>query len=411
MSPFVSRAAVVAVLLGAGACADRSSPVEPRPPLPPPATTGTAGSGGPVSAQQATFERLARRLGLALRDDGFRGAVFAALRASRVREGKVHFQRFLAADQGRARRRLAELAAEPESAVASDLDQSPPIEMYLPVPAQRRGWRGDANLLVATAEKDHDVPVAFDTQGRRQLLDPETPPDTPVIAIGRAETDFRESTGPAGLQSLILDPNGGSTGGTAPGPGLYMTYASFNSTFEGWLKGSPEFEVHMLGQDGTSSTMKSYQCAGAEAGGPYYFDQNSTTWSGSVLLFSQTQLDAYKTQHPGQALRVFVVEDDDTACQIKTDSARVAKLLEQIQSTYGTFNAGKDTTFSLTKIWKKASSLLALFRSVWSFFTTQDDIVGDAIEDSVVGQYYPGANWIVKGENNVTNGAIRLEMR
>jgi len=29
----------------------------------------------------------------------------------------------------------------------------------------------------------------------------------------------------------------------------------------------------------------------------------------------------------------------------------------------------------------------------------------------VAGEYYPGANWIVKGENTVTYGAIRLEMR
>ena len=33
------------------------------------------------------------------------------------------------------------------------------------------------------------------------------------------------------------------------------------------MKGDPEFEVHILGQDGTSSDMKSYQCAGALAGG------------------------------------------------------------------------------------------------------------------------------------------------
>jgi hypothetical protein len=372
-----------------------------------------------VSTQQAAFERLARRLALALGDAEFRGSVFAALQASRVREGKVHLQSFLAADQARGRRRLADLAGEPESAVSADLDQSPPTEIYLPVPAHRLGWRGDAHLLVATAERDHDIPVAFDTQGRRQLLDPDRPPDTPVIALGRAETSFAETTGPSGI-TVYDDTTGSLTGGgtssggtttTTSSPGLYMTYTSFVDEFEGWLKGDPEFEVHMLGQDGTSSAMKSYQCAGAQAGAPYYFDQNSKTWSGNVMLFSQAQLDAYKTQHPGQALRVFIVEDDDTACQIKTDSARVTNMFKQFQTAYGTFTAGKDTTFSITKLWKKASTLLALFKSFWSFFTTQDDIVGNAIEDTVVGQYYPGANWIVKGENNVTNGAIRLEMR
>ena len=52
-----------------------------------------------------------------------------------------------------------------------------------------------------------------------------------------------------------------------------------------------------------------------------------------------------------------------------------------------------------------------ILRAAYSFITTQDDLIGNAVEDVVVGQFYPGANWIVKGENNVTNGWIKLEMR
>ena len=177
------------------------------------------------------------------------------------------------------------------------------------------------------------------------------------------------------------------------------------------MKGDPEFEVHILGQDGTSGAMKSYQCAGEKAGAPYQFDQNSTEWSGSVLLFSQAQLDSYKAQHPGQAVRVFVVEDDDGPCVIKTDSARVARMFQQILTTYGDLTAGKDTTLISVKSFKKATSLLQLLKTAWSFITTQDDVVGNAIEDVVAREYFPGANWIVKGENTITNGAIRLEMR
>jgi len=40
-----------------------------------------------------------------------------------------------------------------------------------------------------------------------------------------------------------------------------------------------------------------------------------------------------------------------------------------------------------------------------------DEIVGNAVEDVVVGISYPGYNWIVKGENTVTNGWIKLEMK
>jgi hypothetical protein len=343
--------------------------------------------------------------------------VYGALRGSRIREGKVHLQRFLS-DGNERRARLAELTGEAEAEVAADLTGALPIEIYLPVPEHRRRWLGDANVLVATAEGDHDAPVAFDPSGRRQLLDPGRPPSVPVIALGRAETAFAEAGGPATI-TYDEDPDGGfvsgGTGGTgataSPSPGLYMTYTKLNSTFEGWLKGDPEFEVHVLGQDGSTSAMKSYQCAGEKAGGPYAFDQNDKEWSGNVLLFSAAQLDAYQAAHSGQAVKILVVEDDDTACQIKTDSARVAKMFKQIVDTYGTLTGGKSDPLVSVRTFTKAFSILALFKSAWSVITTQDDIVGDAIEDSVAREYFPNANWIVKGENTITNGAIRLEMR
>jgi hypothetical protein len=421
MCTFATRAAVMAALFAATACSDRLGPSEPGRDHPRGfASSREAALQGP-SRQQATNERLARRFAIALRDDAFRAMVARSLKASTVREGKVHLQGFLDADRGVMRHRLAELANEPQIVIDADLNGSPAIEIYLPVPEHRLRWRGDSNVLVATAERDRDSPVAFNPAGERLLLDPDYPPDTPVIALGRAETTFNQP-GIASLEceTCFEDPGaggsgtgGGGTGGTTSlvNAGLYMTYAKFDQTFEGWLKGDPEFEVHMLGQDGSSSVMKSYQCAGEKAGVPYQFDQNTTVWSGSVLLFSQSQLDAYKAQHPNQAIRVFIVEDDDGACVIKTDSARVERLFQQIVSTYGDLTGGKDSTIVSVKTFKKAFSLLKLLKSFWSVITTQDDVVGTAIEDAVAGESAPNANWIVKGENTITHGAIRLEMR
>src|SRR5438105_907837 len=199
-------------------------------------------------------------------------------------------------------------------------------------------------LLVATAIGDHDVPVAFDVHGNRRLLDPERPPATPVIAVVPVETDFSTKPSPliACLEYCGGDGGGGGGGGGSPpppSPGLYMTKAHFVDDFEGWLKGSPEFEVHILGQKGQTDSLTDYQCAGEKQLAPYNFDQNDLDWSGSVMLFSQAQLDAYNAAHPGQNVRVFVVED------------------------------------------------------------------------GVVGTTYPGYNWIVKGDNTVTNGWIKLEMK
>ena len=66
-----------------------------------------------------------------------------------------------------------------------------------------------------------------------------------------------------------------------------------------------------MGQLGTSDSLTDYQCAGEHAGGPYTFDQNNLDWSGSVLLFSKSQLDQYNAAHPDQNVRVFVVEVKD----------------------------------------------------------------------------------------------------
>ncbi len=189
---------------------------------------------------------------------------------------------------------------------------------------------------------------------------------------------------------------------------LYLSSPNFYSTFEGWLKGDPEFEVHVLGEEGSTANLKDYQCAGEKAGGAYNYDQNDVNWTGSVLLFSQTQLDQYKAQHPGQALRIVVVEDDDTACVIKTDQTSVQALFQAVDGAYTIFKNGGIT---LGNVFKAGSVLEKLFAAVASFILTNDDIVGQAVEDVAAAGVRPGDNWIVKGENLVTNGAIRLEMR
>jgi len=404
------RAAAAAALSILAACTDVSTPLDPA------AGAGPAGvAPGLVQSERPEqadrHERLARRLARALHDDQFRGTVYRELQASTEREGKIHLQRFLAPGSV-AQQRLAELNEEAPQGVAADLEASPAIEIYLPVPAHRESWQGGSEILVATAESDREAPIAFDVDGRRRTLDPLRPPAQPVIALGRAETDFAPRLAASTcITGCGEDP--GSGGGTPvlSSPGLYMTYASFSQTFEGWLKGSPEFEVHILGQEGSSTAMKSYQCAGAQAGGPYLYDQNDKQWSGSVLLFSQTQLDAFKAAHPTHSIRVFLLEDDDGACAIKLDSTRVATLFKQLQTAYGSLTGGKDEKLFSIKTFVKAASLLNLFKSGWSAITTQDDLVGNAIEDVVAREFFPGANWIVKGEDTITNGAVRLEMR
>ncbi|MGH7612992.1 MAG: hypothetical protein ACREMW_02980, partial [Gemmatimonadales bacterium] len=205
---------------------------------------------------------------------------------------------------------------------------------------------------------------------------------------------------------------GGGGGGSTPSPaGLYMTKAHFVDDFEGWLRGNPEFEIHILGQAGTTDSLTDYQCAGEHAGGPYVFDQNGKDWSGSVLLFSQQQINAYKAAHPGHSMRVFAVEDDDTACKIVANKADLNQILQVVDDLYSKRTGGRDTTTSAGRLYKAAKVLRNLWTLIASFIKTNDELIGTAIEDQVVGIFYPGFNWIVKGQNNVTNGWLKLEMR
>ncbi len=393
------------LLAALAGCSDRTTTTSPHDATPP--------SLAPP-AHSAKLEQLARKFARALADPVFRAYVKAELDASPVVEHKLHFQRFLGKSGGRARRELARASGETESQVDQEAQSALPAELYVPVPEHRSRWSGDAQVLVATAVADGDAPIAFDVTGNRQVLSPSEPPSTPVIALVPVETDFDRLAGPA-LQTCQPEDacgGGGGGGGSVPQPpaGLFMTYAHFVDDFEGWLKGNPEFEIHIMGQLGQSDSLLKYQCVGEHAGGPYVFDQNKRDWWGSVLLFSQAQLDAYKAQHPNHAIRIVALEDDDTACQMKVDQNRFRDLMNAIGPAYKDVTGAIDT-ITIAKIIKAKTSLEKLLAAVASWIKTNDELIGNAIEDKVVGQYFAGANWIVKGSGNVTNGWLKLEMR
>src|SRR6059058_3688531 len=241
-SRYLPAPAVVTALAALTACTD-------RPPATAPGRPESAAS-PPAAELQAQSEALAQHLARALAHPGFAASLKAQLDASPFREHKLHFQRFLTAAGGRARDEVARHAGVAAAELDREAQAAIPLEIYLPVSGHRSAWSGDANVLVATALRDHDVPVAFDPQGHRILLDPDRPPATPVIALVPVETDFTPSP------SMMLcqeDCGGGGGGGSPPAPapppppppppsGLYMTQAHFGNDFEGWLKGAPEFE-------------------------------------------------------------------------------------------------------------------------------------------------------------------------
>src|SRR5262245_330632 len=403
MSP---RLAVLALALVVAGCTDRTGP---EPPVRAPSTPPPGVRQGEPTGRDAR-ERLARRLARALANAEFRHQVKDALDRSPIREHKLHFQRWLDAGNRRSLRVVAQANGISEAALASEAQGAAALEMYLPVPAHRAAWRGDANLLVATVGADHEAPVAFTLEGRRLVLDAERPPATPVLVVVPVETDFdHPAAGPA-MDNFLGDGGGAPAG---PPHGLYMKHAHFVEDFEGWPKGNPEFEIHILGQAGSSDSLQTYSCAGERASGSYYqFNMDSDDWTGSVLLLSDQQITAYRNVHPSQSFRVFAVEDDDTACQIKVDPNRFYTLVRSVEAAYPKLTGGRDSTSStLARLWRRANAIQKILRALAGLITTNDELIGNAVESTVVGVSYPNANWVVKGDNNQTNGWLYLQMQ
>ena len=398
----VNRSCVAALLVLAAACADRAV-------TPPSDVASETPPIGPSARPPNPPVELAKMVAKGLKNPAFRAYLKAQLDASPYRERKLQFETFLTANSARALRQIAgENGGSPEL-VERHVNKAIALEVYFPVAEHAKGWSGDEQVLVATALRDDEAPVAFDVEGRRLVLDPKTPPATPVLALVPVETDF--TTRPA-RQICFEDCGGGPVlpPPPPPPPGLYMTKSHFVQDFEGWLKGSPEFEVHILGQKGQTDSLTDYQCAGEHAGGPYTFDQNDRDWSGRVLLFSKNQIDQYNAAHPNQNIRVFVVEDDDTACQIKTDPQRFQKVITSVDSLYNFMTSGNDSSTTFRKYYAYARTGYAIWKALAAFIKSNDELVGTAVDDDIVGSLYPGFNWFVKGENNVTNGWINLVM-
>ena len=404
MSPRIPLVALALVLAG---CTDRTGP---EPPLRAPSGSGPEVRVKPAAAAHDVRERLARHLARALARPDFRRQVKAALDGSPIREHKLHFQRWLDAADRRALREVARADGVSEATLTADAHGISALEMYLPVPAHRAAWQGDEHLLVATVGADHAAPVAFTLAGKRLVLDPERPPATPVLVVVPAETDFDHPTAGPKVESFLGDGGGAPAG---PPHGLYMRAAHFASDFEGWPKGNPEYEIHILGQAGKTDSLQSYSCAGERAGGSYYqFNMDGLDWTGSVLLMSDQQIASFKASHPSQNFRVFAVEDDDTACQIKVDPNRFGNMVKAVESAYPQLTGGKDsTTSSLVRIWKRANALQKIIEAVASFLLTNDELIGNAVEANITGQTFPGYNWVVKGDANKTNGLLYLRMQ
>ena len=415
-------AALVAVAL---ACSERATP--PTDPGPGPGAGSTLPDQPPpadVPAEQAALEALAREVALALGGAEFRARVREQLDRSPFREQKVHVQETLLGNPAALQQALVSTQVATSRLLAL-ADRATPAELYFPVESHRFAWTGDDRVLVATAMDDFDPPVAFDTEGRRTVLDPFTPPATPVLALVPRETPILRRAAAKCLTEECTQPSGGG-GGTAGGGGkggpslaagvLTLSHAEFVDDFEGWLKGDPEYEIHVLGpvSQTDTTTLTSYQCVGEHAPAPFSWDMNAQTWDGSAKVFTYEQMDAFETAFPNRAYVIMALEDDTDACVITSDANQFKDMIGLLRSAYDQFTAAKDKKIGFSdadRILAAARTGADLIAAIGNFITTRDDAIGIAVADTVAGRSHPNSNWVVLNKDNNVTGWLRLDMR
>src|SRR5256885_12409088 len=135
----LNRSCTAAVLLVLAACSDRT--------LTPPSESVEP----PIGPAAHPPVELARMVAKGLKNPAFRAYLKAQLDASPFREHKLQFETFLASNNGRALREIADENGTTKAALAAEARAQVALEGYIPVPAHRAAWNGDENILVATA--------------------------------------------------------------------------------------------------------------------------------------------------------------------------------------------------------------------------------------------------------------------
>lgn len=186
-----------------------------------------------------------------------------------------------------------------------------------------------------------------------------------------------------------------------------MTYSYVANDGEAWLKGAPEIEVHIHGPNSGDATYGAdLSCAGEKVTEAIRnFNQDSQTWSGEVLLFTQKQIEDYNAAYGSQGFNVMMWEDDDTACTIKTNKD-LTEVLKGIAGVVGAAAVVIEKPNS-TSSWVKAAGLFigAVYASA-SWLLSNDDFLGAAPQ--VTTDATRTDLWL---NSSSKNGYIKTELR
>ncbi len=349
-----------------------------------------ASRGGAIVSERRMNEllqQMTRSVATALADPDVRKQLYDALHASPYREHKIHFAAFL---RGNGQSLLRAITAESASrqdrtqnsgaatnVVLAMLDSIVDLEFYMPVKKHLDLWDGSANLIVASALLDDGrTPDGFDLNGRPVALTASRPPTIPTLALVPVETDFSKipSLSPAK-----------SAGAVASEPGIFMTRAIVYEDWEGWIRGSPEFEVHVFQTDADDEYIDQL-CAGEQQVPPYEWnDAETQEWTGEVQLATESRLAASpKTQFQ-------MWEDDSDPCT--PTGGRPPHTSSLKVSDYAAYESSLLAIASSGNAVALITSIVASIPVIYHFITAgaEDDEVGVL---AVPATCWPGTNGV-----------------
>jgi hypothetical protein len=263
-----------------------------------------------------------------LNDDDARQNLYEEIRSSRhTIEHKVDLWDYLSASGRETSGRMSRTADVQRIQEQHQSGQIRGMEIYMPVDAHRAQWNGGRDLIVAYQIGQDDEPIGYSLDGKVVKLSLDTPPSTPTIVIVPAETDFSEvlsdeyvnvsASGTIGTYEVRDILNGEVeiaqyvvTGGAS---GIAMTYSEINDLREPWTRGDPEIEVHVIAPTPTSAWNQFSWAGWNGQPHPYKkFDQNKKTWTGQVLLITDTELNYLSIHNPELNLSFMFWENDNT---------------------------------------------------------------------------------------------------
>lgn len=425
---------VLALLVVLGGCADAVS----RTVAPSTSKDLAAGSGSSpgVTEERAALTEIARLIAQSVDNEPARQHLKRDMRAAPFREHKLELTSYLTSKDGRSLLDRMSALGGGEQRVLARLATIRPLELYVPVAAQRETWTGKADVLVVSQLDESEPIVSFDERGQTIALDKKTPPSQPVLSIVPVETNFR-SPMPASTSRNARDQNGEAIGtleplavkasnmvacdesctggGTAGGttsipPGLYLEFSRILDMKEPWFRGDPEIEVHIHGP--TSTTNARYgedrSCSGEHA---YdyrkVFDQNTAFWEGRVLLFSAEEINDYVSKFQ-DGFHIFFWEDDNDSCTLKLDNNSLMSLVNSAASAFSMISIKLIPKASVPLV--AGAFLATLFSNAGAWLLTNDDFLGIAVDQAQAGTAYPDNTHVIM-DGTTLNGRATIVYR